>query len=241
MDDHASTFWILEIESGEVRAVELPDAVASVDLDAKGRLLAACWDGKLYAVDVVGAKAGQVQTLFEVGEPALVVARGDRVFLGTSSGRLLILQHEKLAVAADLAPLVPKTEKPWVKNARATPIAKGLWQLPGGRVESDLGGQRLIEGTDGLILIEAHAGLSFESEWAAIESAGLDPRKVKYVLTTHEHGDHSPGAYLWRVATGAQFICSREMACEWTRCCRGTGPLSDQTSTSPRGSKSALA
>ena len=35
-----------------------------------------------------------------------------------------------------------------------TPIVPGVWQLPGGRVESDLGGQRLIEAPDGLILIE---------------------------------------------------------------------------------------
>jgi hypothetical protein len=36
--------------------------------------------------------------------------------------------------------------------------------------------------------------------------------KVKYVLATHEHGDHAPGAYLWRVVTGAKFVCSEEMA-----------------------------
>ena len=107
---------------------------------------------------------------------------------------------------------MPKTPKPWVANARATPIVKGVWQLPGGRVESDLGGQRVIEAPDGLILIEGHAGLSFEREWAAMEAVGLDPMKVKYVLATHEHGDHAPGAYLWRVVTGAKFICSAEMA-----------------------------
>ena len=92
------------------------------------------------------------------------------------------------------------------------PIDKGVWQLPGGRVESDLGGQRLIESPDGLILIEAHSALSFESEWASIKAVGLDPMKVKYVLATHEHGDHAPGAYLWRVVTGAKFVCSDEMA-----------------------------
>ncbi len=112
----------------------------------------------------------------------------------------------------DLNKLVPKSPKPWVANARATPIEKGVWQIPGGRVESDLGGQRVIEAPDGLILIEGHAGLSFEREWAAMEAVGLDPKKVKYVLATHEHGDHAPGAYLWRVVTGAKFVCSEEMA-----------------------------
>ncbi len=85
--------------------------------------------------------------------------------------------------------------KPWVDKAHALPIAAGVWQLPGRRGESDLGGQRLIEAPDGLILIEAHAGLSFESEWAAIKAIGLDPMRVKYVLAPHEHGDHAPGAY----------------------------------------------
>jgi glyoxylase-like metal-dependent hydrolase (beta-lactamase superfamily II) len=112
----------------------------------------------------------------------------------------------------DLNTAVPKPLKPWVANARATPIEKGVWQIPGGRVESDLGGQRVIEAPDGLILIEGHAGLSFEREWAAMEAVGLDPKKVKYVLATHEHGDHAPGAYLWRVVAGAKFVCSEEMA-----------------------------
>ena len=112
----------------------------------------------------------------------------------------------------DLNKEVPRPLKPWVTNARATPIVPGVWQLPGGRVESDLGGQRLIEAPDGYILIEGHAGLSFEREWAAMTAVGLDPRKVKYVLATHEHGDHAPGAYLWRVVTGAKFVCSEEMA-----------------------------
>src|SRR5262249_49357362 len=79
-------------------------------------------------------------------------------------------------------------------------------------VESDLGGQWLIEAPEGLILIEGHAGLSFEREWAAIASTGLDPRSVKYVLATHEHGDPAPGAYPWRGLTGAQFVGSDEMA-----------------------------
>jgi len=112
----------------------------------------------------------------------------------------------------DLNKEVPRSPKPWVANARATPIVPGVWQLPGGRVESDFGGQRVIEAPGGLILIEGHAGLSFEREWTAMEAVGLDPRRVKYVLATHEHGDHAPGAFLWRVVTGARFVCSEEMA-----------------------------
>ena len=97
-------------------------------------------------------------------------------------------------------------------GARAVPIGPGVWQMPAGRLGSDLGGQRVIEAPDGLILIEGHAGLSWEREWVAMQAVGLDPKRVKYVLATHEHGDHAPGAYLWRVVTGARFVCSQEMA-----------------------------
>ncbi len=36
--------------------------------------------------------------------------------------------------------------------------------------------------------------------------------RVTHVLLTHEHGDHAPGAYLWRVATGARVVASAETA-----------------------------
>jgi metallo-beta-lactamase class B len=142
------------------------------------------------------------------------VPAGDRLIWARASGVVRCVDYQKLAGVWEMSlnKEVPKALKPWVANARATPTVPGVWQLPGGRVESDLGGQRVIEAPDGLILIEGHAGLSFEREWAAMEAVGLDPKKVKYVLATHEHGDHAPGAYLWRVVTGARFVCSAEMA-----------------------------
>lgn len=129
---------------------------------------------------------------------------GEPVIIGST------VSHRGWSV--DLEKAAPPAEKPWVAKASALALGEGVWQLSGGRFHSDGGGQRLIEAPDGLILIEAHAGLSFESEWAAIRSAGHDPMRVKFVLATHEHGDHSPGAYLWRVVTGAKFVCSAEMA-----------------------------
>jgi len=87
-----------------------------------------------------------------------------------------------------------------------------LWRTNGNRAHSDLGSQILVEAPQGLLLIDPNAGASFEQNWARIQGAGLDPMRVKYVLLTHEHGDHAPGAYLWRVATGAQVVASVEMA-----------------------------
>jgi glyoxylase-like metal-dependent hydrolase (beta-lactamase superfamily II) len=143
-----------------------------------------------------------------------MLPRGDKLITARASGVVTCGDVSKSGPSwrVDLNKEVPRSPKPWVANARARPIVPGVWQLPGGRVESDLGGQCVIEAPDGLILIEGHAGLSFEREWAAMEAAGLDPRRIKYVLATHEHGDHAPGAYLWRVITGAKFICSEEMA-----------------------------
>src|SRR5437762_5262813 len=158
---------------------------------------------------------GRVPAGVAVGGPSLVrVSRdGSRVVVAGTDGVVRLLDAAaKERWQTDLNKAVKRALKPWVENARAMPIGQGVWQLPGGRVESDLGGQRLVEAPDGLILIEAHSGLSFESEWAAIQAVGLDPKRVRYVLATHEHGDHAPGAYLWRVVTGARFVCSAEMA-----------------------------
>jgi len=65
---------------------------------------------------------------------------------------------------------------------------------------------------EGLILIDPNSAASFAENWAMIEGAGQDPRRVKYILVTHEHGDHAPGAALWRVITGAQLVASAETA-----------------------------
>jgi len=214
-DDHASTMWLLDVASGEVRAREFPDAIANVAVGENGTVAVSCWNGRVYRLDEKTLVEGDLPAGFEVGKPALVHVSqdGNRIIAATTAGEIFFLSaNGELLQRVDLNQVIPRTEKTWVKNANASPLAKGLWQMPGGRVESDLGGQRLIEAPDGLILIEGHSGLSFESEWAAIEAAGLDPRHIKYILATHEHGDHAPGAYLWRVATGAQFVCSREMA-----------------------------
>ncbi len=192
------------------RSVDHP--VSNLSVSPEGRIGVTLWNG--LTIVRLGAKQ-QVEGYSSKGRPALI-----RFFPGGAGKWVTAYMPGTLAVQArskgfwqiDLNDAVPKSPKPWVAKARATPIVDGVWQIPGGRVESDLGGQRLIEAPDGYILIEGHAGLSFEREWAAILAVGLDPKKVKYVLATHEHGDHAPGAYLWRVVTGAKFVCSEEMA-----------------------------
>jgi glyoxylase-like metal-dependent hydrolase (beta-lactamase superfamily II) len=213
-DEDATDLYVLEVGSGQLARLTFPDALAGVALHEKGAVVA-CWDGRVYLLGEDDLAKGRVPAGIAVGGPSLVRASrdGSRVVVAGTDGVMRLLDAAgKERWQTDLNRRVRRGLKPWVEKARALPIAAGVWQLPGGRVESDLGGQRLIEAPDGLILIEAHAGLSFESEWAAIKAVGLDPMRVKYVLATHEHGDHAPGAYLWRVVTGARFVCSEEMA-----------------------------
>jgi metallo-beta-lactamase class B len=214
-DEEARTLFVLEVETGKVRALEFPDAISDVAAGETGPVLAGCWNGRAYILDENHLGRGKLPPGLTVGGPSLVgVSRdGVRLVVATTAGEVRLLDRAgREQWRRDLNRLVKPAPKPWVTNARALPLGPGVWQLPGGRVESDLGGQRVVEAPDGLILIEGHAGLSFEREWEAIKSVGLDPVRVRYVLATHEHGDHAPGAYLWRVATGARFVCSAEMA-----------------------------
>jgi glyoxylase-like metal-dependent hydrolase (beta-lactamase superfamily II) len=206
-DEHAETIYNLNIATGQAGSWTESNTLADVAWNGTGDSIDSLWNGELGRGDWAERP--------QLGGPALVRfarARSD-FYAARTSGTVSRFTFKGTKLwETNLNTAVPKPLKPWVANARATPIVPGVWQLPGGRVESDLGGQRLIEAPDGYILIEGHAGLSFEREWATMEAVGLDPRQVKYVLATHEHGDHAPGAYLWRVVTGAKFVCSEEMA-----------------------------
>jgi glyoxylase-like metal-dependent hydrolase (beta-lactamase superfamily II) len=214
-DDDARLLQVLDVETGSIHTLEFPDAISDADVSDGGSIAVGCWDHRAYRLDAEQVAKGDRPAGSDVGGPSLVrvVGNGSAVIVAANSGSVSRLDRAgDTTWRTDLNQAIAPVAKPWVAKAAAEPLGPGVWKLPGGRVESDQGGQWLIEAPDGLILIEAHAGLSFEREWAAIASAGLDPRSVKYVLATHEHGDHAPGAYLWRVVTGAQFVCSAEMA-----------------------------
>jgi glyoxylase-like metal-dependent hydrolase (beta-lactamase superfamily II) len=206
-DDRADTIYNLNVATGQVGSWTELCAIADVAWNDKGDSIDSLWNGEF-------GRGGWIDRPRTGGPARVRFAPGQTDFYaGCADGNICRFTYEgKRLWQTDLNKGVPRSPNPHVANARATPIVPGVWQIPGGRVESDLGGQRLIEAPDGYILIEGHSGLSFEREWAAMTAVGLDPRKVKYVLATHEHGDHAPGAYLWRVVTGAKFVCSEEMA-----------------------------
>jgi len=209
-----SVLYVLSVQSGDLNMPRFPDAIAGVD--ARGsRIAITCWDGRVYVRDAAGRPlAGQPKGI-EVGGPSLARGsnQGERLAIATTSGLVSLLGTDGKEIwRTDLNQAVPPGEKRWTKNQKADKLGPGLWRSNGGMAHSDLGGQYVIEAPQGLLLIDPNAGASFEQNWARIAGAGLDPMQVKYVLLTHEHGDHAPGAYLWRVTTGAQIVASPEMA-----------------------------
>src|SRR5262245_15601253 len=154
-DEHADTLCALSIGAGKVSSKTYRAALSDVASNDKISI-ASTWDGRLLG----GEWAEEGPT---IGGPALVRCSpdGDHFFAARTDGTVFkFTRGGKKLWQTDLNKSAPKPLKPWVANARATPVVKGVWQLPGGRVESDLGGQWLVEAPDGFILIEGHAGLS---------------------------------------------------------------------------------
>jgi len=214
-DATARHLYLLTIRTGKLAVARFPDAISSATWVAEGRLAVGCWDGRVY---LLGDGLRPVPALakgMDVGAASLVCAAGDgkRIAVATTAGsvRMLDLNGTQLW-HTDLNKAATPGAKPWTKNQKPGQIGPGIWRTNGGMAHSDMGGQYLIEAPQGLILIDPNAGASFEQNWSRIQGAGLDPMQLKYVLLTHEHGDHAPGSYLWRLATGAQVVAGVETA-----------------------------
>ncbi|HUT35884.1 MAG TPA: FG-GAP-like repeat-containing protein [Planctomycetota bacterium] len=208
-DEAATDAYVLDISKGDLEALRFPGAISSASCGSKGRIVAGCWTGR------VQLDAGRVLDKgLEVGGPSLVrlVADGSCVVATTAGTVLKLDANGKELWRTDLSQSVKPADKPWTRNQQPGKIAPGIWRTNGGFAHSDMGAQLVIEAPQGLLLIDPNSGASFDQNWAKIQGAGLDPMNVKYVLLTHEHGDHAPGAYLWRVATGAQVVAGAEAA-----------------------------
>jgi glyoxylase-like metal-dependent hydrolase (beta-lactamase superfamily II) len=70
----------------------------------------------------------------------------------------------------------------------------------------------LIDGGDEYALIDAGAGVAPEEIVARIEEDGLDPGRVRHLLLTHAHADHSGGAAALRERLGLTVAGSAETA-----------------------------
>ncbi len=214
-DDDAKTLYLLSLKTGDVLPIQFPDAIA--DVATVGPTTAvSCWNGHVYLLAQNHQPLQQLPHGFDAAEPALVKISGDgsRILVATSAGVLFMLDNTgKELWRNDLAQTATPGQKPWAHSDHTgAKIGPGVWRNNTGRAESDLGNQIVIEAPDGLLLVDPNSAHSFEQNWATIKAEGLDPMRVKYILPTHEHGDHAPGAYLWRVITGAKVVASPEMA-----------------------------
>ncbi len=211
-DNDARTVYLLDVESGQADSLELPDAISDVAVSDTGQIAVGCWNGHVYLINTTAIKNRKLPDGIEVASASLVRFSPDstRLTVADTRGSVTVVDSAgKSLWKTDLNKTVKPPETATVVKAREE--YPGIW-INSGRVQSDMGAQRIIQAPHGLILIDPNGGLSFEMQWQALKDAGLDPTQVKYVLATHEHGDHAPGAYLWRIATGAEFICSEHMA-----------------------------
>jgi len=214
-DENARTLYVLDITSGDLQAVRFPDAISSVDTGGPDRIAVGCWNHKVYVLDKDNRPIRSLPNGLEVGAASLVRVSKDgrRIAVATAAGAVRMLDTNGRELwQTDLNKAVQPGEKPWTKNQKPGRVAPGIWRTNGALAHSDMGSQNLVEAPQGLILIDPNAGASFEQNWAKIQAAGFDPIQVKYVLLTHEHGDHAPGAYLWRVVTGAQVVAGAPAA-----------------------------
>src|SRR5580765_1572378 len=61
--------------------------------------------------------------------------------------------------------------------------------------------------TDGIVLIDTLFDYAIEPEIVeGLKTIGLDPRRIKYVLISHAHGDHDQGAALLQSRYGAKVV-----------------------------------
>ncbi len=65
----------------------------------------------------------------------------------------------------------------------------------------------LVDGGGELALIDAGAGDNPSAILRNVEAAGADPSRIKWILITHCHIDHTGGINFLRRETGAQAMC----------------------------------
>jgi glyoxylase-like metal-dependent hydrolase (beta-lactamase superfamily II) len=70
----------------------------------------------------------------------------------------------------------------------------------------------IVETSDGLAMIDAGLESAHDTLLAGMSKLGLDVGRLKFILLTHAHGDHTMGAQRLRDETGAKIYIGREDA-----------------------------
>jgi glyoxylase-like metal-dependent hydrolase (beta-lactamase superfamily II) len=190
-----------------------PDAVSDVALRPDGRgACVSCWNGRIYMVD----RDGRVPGGTALGGPARVRWSKDGGFVvaGTQSGDVVRLDPDGNVVwRTALRSTKPPAEAP------LKPVYEGIPVYSAGRVGKEhayVGDTWFVKTAEGGFLVDAGGSSSLPFSLAKIRAAGGDPDRIRQLLHTHSHGDHSGAAYLWR-ARGLQIVApeSASLALAW--------------------------
>jgi glyoxylase-like metal-dependent hydrolase (beta-lactamase superfamily II) len=196
-DPGANTIYVYDLQrKGWTEAWQFPDAVCDFDIHPDGdRVLVSCWDGKVYLID----RNGVILEAASVGQPARLrwSADGRFAIVATHAGEVAALDAQgkarwKITLPVADPPPVPEPLRP---------VFAGLPIYSVGRVGPEhayVGDIWLIKTDQGGILVDTGGTSAIPSTWQRMRAAGVDPKKVRYVLLSHSHGDHAGAAYLWR-------------------------------------------
>jgi metallo-beta-lactamase class B len=108
-----------------------------------------------------------------------------------------------LGSGIDFAPR--KTKVSEVLAPAPVAVARGVYLL--GRTSP--GAVYAVETADGLVLIDSGLEASAASVTRQLDELGFNPRRIKAILLTHVHADHSLGANRLRELSGAQVYAGR--------------------------------
>lgn len=68
----------------------------------------------------------------------------------------------------------------------------------------------LLDGGEEMALVDAGAGVDIGPMLQNVRRVGLDPGKIRTLLLTHKHADHSGGASAWRRALGLHVMIAHD-------------------------------
>jgi glyoxylase-like metal-dependent hydrolase (beta-lactamase superfamily II) len=158
-------------------------------------VLVSCWDGKLYLVDA----AGKPTSTLAVNRPARLhwSKDGRYAVAGTHDGALVCLGADgKQRWLTKL----PEAELPPLKQP-IKPVFDDVPIYQVGRVGPEhayVGDTWLIKTKSGGLLVDTGGTSGIPYTLQRIESAGVNPKDIQFLLHSHSHGDHCGAGYLWR-------------------------------------------
>jgi glyoxylase-like metal-dependent hydrolase (beta-lactamase superfamily II) len=130
------------------------------------------------------------------------------------------LAHAVLAVTAAALAVAPAAASPYSDinaAAAASPITVHPLRGQVSMLEGSGGNIGVLAGPDGLLMVDAGIAVSQPKIIAALRS--IDPGKVRYVINTHWHWDHTDGNG-WLRRTGATIIADKQVVRRLTQTIR---------------------